>query len=40
VSLAFWFRKFLVDYAFAACVVFYTGFVHMHVSIASNYICN
>ncbi|GAA5882857.1 hypothetical protein JCM16303_002497 [Sporobolomyces ruberrimus] len=25
----FWFRKFLVDYAFAAAVVFYTGFVHI-----------
>ncbi|GAA5961225.1 hypothetical protein JCM3765_002876 [Sporobolomyces pararoseus] len=25
----FWFRKSLVDYAFAAAVVFYTGFVHI-----------
>ncbi|GAA5849109.1 hypothetical protein JCM9279_005793 [Rhodotorula babjevae] len=25
----FWFRKFLVDYAFAAAVILYTGFVHI-----------
>ncbi|GAA5858350.1 hypothetical protein JCM8547_004661 [Rhodosporidiobolus lusitaniae] len=25
----FWLRKFLVDYAFAAAVIFYTGFVHI-----------
>ncbi|BGP12253.1 hypothetical protein JCM10213_000054 [Rhodosporidiobolus nylandii] len=25
----FWFRKFLVDYAFAAAIIFYTGFTHI-----------
>ncbi|BGP44345.1 hypothetical protein JCM10450v2_000156 [Rhodotorula kratochvilovae] len=25
----FWIRKFLVDYAFAAAIIFYTGFVHI-----------
>jgi len=27
-------RKFLVDYAFAAAVIFYTGFVHMCVDVS------
>ncbi|GAA5836117.1 hypothetical protein JCM11251_007374 [Rhodosporidiobolus azoricus] len=25
----FWLRKYVVDYAFAACIIFYTGFVHI-----------
>lgn len=26
---AFWARKFVADYAFAACIVLFTGFVHI-----------
>lgn len=26
---AFWFRKFIMDYSFAAAIIFFTGFVHM-----------